>query len=142
MLNKPYPWFSMYDSAPSPYVNTQYSVVELAGELGLSCVESEVQRLPEEIFVVLETVVSKTSISAHQYRTNLRHMFLIFRRNWVPIVRTPAAEFVPGTADRSIDCIGFLASLVIFAFSIALFEIVVISLSALHTNVNKEHEVL
>ena len=134
----------MYDRAPSPCVNTQYSVVELARELGLSCIESEVLRLPEEIFVVLETVVSKTSktsISAHQYRTNLRYVFLIFRRNWVPIVRTPAAELVPGTADRSVDCIGFLVSLVIFAFSIGLFEIVVISLSALHTSANKEHEV-
>jgi hypothetical protein len=101
-----------------------------------------VQRLPEEIFVVLETVVSKTSISAHQYGTTLRHMFLSFRKNWVPIVRAPAAELVPGTADRSVDCIGFLVSLVIFALSIALFEMVVISLSALHTSANKEHEVL
>ena len=65
MLNKPHPWFSMYDRAPSPCVNTQYSVVELAGELGLSCIESEVQRLPEELFVVLETVVSKISILVH-----------------------------------------------------------------------------
>lgn len=69
-------------------------------------------------------------------------MFLIFPRNWAPIVRTPAAELVLGTADRSVDCIGFLDSLVIFASSIALFEIVVISLSALHTSANKEHEVL
>ena len=69
-------------------------------------------------------------------------MFLIFLRNWVPIVRILAAELVLGTADRFIDYIGFLIFFVIFISSIALFEIVVISLSTLYTSANKEYKVL